>query len=662
MREKMLKNQAIKTKLETAERIHHAAIENKYYQFLIDKNHKDMAVDSLVIGAGASATAIAVQKKSTSHVLYEADPSTLYQSEKTLPGTLYLHDPEFPHQFARHQSIVLGQKANAQGTDAFGKTFIQTVSTYSPHRSDNPYTYPTGSLFSQALNDTQIQNKMIRIPLKVQSIELQEKAKGSWSKNFSQFPVRVTVKLPDQTTKTIYTHHVDLCTGLGHARTLNAKQIDPQLQKKLIQSGKIVPLSETGHDLLAHIQEDESVLIYGGSAMSAAVFNHLVKTSGKNVVLQWVSRDLTGYQKTASSNRVNHEIYQDKNLKKSMALGAIKKVELVQSGLHQGQLKVTLSNDASLGVIGISEAKKNDLKTYPQDVDIYVDRIGLGIGSQGIQLNQTLTDFEPIYLFENTLVVGKDKFLENTQRWVKDSPIPVGSRSKPLQNGKIGIHAWGAAAHVGNMLYSHRVLHKPEVRQKEKKQIDVYWHAPAKQYWKTMASESQGAAGGTLMHVLPLIAHAYPMVQNSMDQETKSVYQGNINYATAHELIEVLAKIQKYPKPFNDFQYNLLSTQANDILDVRKKSTLGIVTFKQLVGVIDSKIIVQLQEYYPKTEKAFIRNPQASTAGSNLYQPVYQRFNMKNATVLQPSDKGDFRNIDTGDSQKKLRAITQFKT
>lgn len=595
-------------------------LRNLKLELLILKDKEDIKIDSLVVGTGPVATALATQIKSTHQEIMNTKKGldSLYKENKELPGTVYLYDPKTPGQFSRHKSMILGQRPEAQGTQAFGKDFASTVEYKQNDRGDNPLHYPVGSTFTNGLNKTQRNLNMPKAPFEVLDIEQQS------GKNY---PVRVKIKSMSGIEKYIETKQLYMCAGLGKARRLNSKkwnsryntnackkgvaqerQISPDYEQELLNNQKLFLLNDTGDSFLNNAKKDNTIVVYGASAMSAAAVNQILETGVSNNVI-WLAPDPKKLEDISTTNAINKKIFSNPEIRKKMTIGNIGKVTKGKNGQIEIELsKVDVCNGEEANKLGMTLGKDHEV--------ILADQLLVGIGGVQPQIASKLKGFEPMYSqngklypigavepmsqfiknMPNDLEMKKNYLDKNKGMHPRDLPTPVATISKKDNDGKSRIVCFGGFAQAGAGL-------SQEYTRGAKSHL---WGKLAKNFWETLNNESQGN-GSTLQQTLPQTAKAAAnLIQEGAihynGKLEKCVYDRVMNDADYSELVcaIIIAKGNQLPVEFKS--YKEACSLASKIIGLRRTSPLGINDISQLENIVPAKILQSLVEQYSLVE------------------------------------------------------------
>ncbi|KTC94500.1 hypothetical protein [Legionella erythra] len=362
-------------------------------------NPKAPAFERLIIGAGVAGTLL----------FQEFSPE--YRSKNLahphLPNILVLNDPANLNTWPKEGSRVMGQPASVQTPTGFPHHSTDFDLKHG-NDSTNPYNYVLAKDFHSALVATQVELNMPVLQAEARSIEKREEHLADWLWDGYEYRLSVVCKLDNETQMVhLYTHHIDICAGLGPSRKLTDTQISPVLAEKLVKRQSLIYAQDGDVSLKG------DVLLYGGSAINAAWATEIFARSGETdgvKIKKLVSRNRKGLDDISTLSRFISEAC-EKRLE--LAVGELAHVR----ELDDGRLAVSFKARECDPYQGMREGE-----------EIICDKLVVAIG----QVNPEITE-------------GLSHFKQCVYKTHLDTkPIPLGTYSPDHR-----IFVWGAAGTLG---------------------------------------------------------------------------------------------------------------------------------------------------------------------------------------------------------------------
>jgi len=330
---------------------------------ILEEDH--IAVDRLIAGAGATATLLYTEFSETDRT------ST---SKSGVPNLLALGHTRHPQHWSLHGTSLMGQPQSLQTADTF-----TTIPSHLPHSvgytpERNPYRYVPGLEYDRALIQNQSDLKMNIASFDI--IDIQKKDTPSakqqndppWDNQFKDYSYRVKIQ-KGSIVKFVYTHHIDICTGLGVARKLQeGTQVETAVARDLERTNRLIYAQDASDPQLTG-----DILIYGGGAICGMIVDDITR-GGKETVknVKWVAQSEKHFSDTERANRMYRDFFSRPDSDKILGVGDLKRVSI-----DPGTQKIKVEFNAPKQISPSS--KKENLA----DQAILCDQLVVGIGALG---------------------------------------------------------------------------------------------------------------------------------------------------------------------------------------------------------------------------------------------------------------------------------------
>lgn len=281
-------------------------------QLALRDTREDLMFKHIIIGAGVGATTLFIE--------FPPEVCKKNPYHPQLPGILVLRDPSEPHTWVKEGNRLMGQPSALHGD--FLPVDSDTCNTkFDQSDSENPYNYVAACNFYDAVTASQDVLEMPIVSMKALRIETRAELTGEtnapWTR--TEAPHRILV----EGGRYLYTHAIEICTGLGPARKLTDEQVSPEAAK---EKNKIIYACDGDVELKG------DVLFYGGSAVNASLTAEILKKRihTEANVTYLVSPNVAPLDEMPTTlNRLIADACDAKTI--PMALGTIKKATLLEN-------------------------------------------------------------------------------------------------------------------------------------------------------------------------------------------------------------------------------------------------------------------------------------------------------------------------------------------
>jgi hypothetical protein len=443
----------------------------------------------------------------------------------------------------------------------------------------NPYHYSRMRHVALAQIEKQNELNMPIVNLKVVTIQALNNLSGedrlTWEDK--SYPYRIPVSMPNDKDQNIikylYTHHIDICVGMGKERRLSSDQISSELEANCLQNKKLI------YDVQDAKQLQDGVIFYGGSAGNGTTIaeiearrkKELLSDGPQPIIAGWYTRGKGDFDENRMLMTLNRLVQSTIKMEKEKKEANI---------LHDGYIlkKVEESSDGQLLII-FEEQGSQKQKT------VLAPQLVVSIAQDPLDLTKDLqkTYFIPI---------------------IQDD-IPLGLASEDQK-----IIVWGAASAFPAAL---SIYFKNDAKKVDEINRLALAHA------KTLPHESKVAPGifsvykktEQLANVLFNVG-IFPLRKEVMRER----FFRQINAASKNELVGILESVSKISKPYEKKD---LEKYANKIIAFRSKmvsielfGTGGIHQSQQLLALkneIPIELLNAIRAYYFPHSSPFKMSP-----------------------------------------------------
>lgn len=278
---------------------------------LIDviSKEKHVVCPTVIIGAGDAATTVWVENHQSSH----GKVSKSLEAGKMPP--VFMLGETFGNWGQENYVLAQNQSFLDRGPGKSNPSDFMAAGEY----RKNPYVNARHLYQSNLMNLAKTDAPLL-LGIRVTEIAKKENHLENWEHDAS--PYRVTFKLPDDTTRTVYTERIDFAAGLGTARNIfPGSYIDPDLYQQLSNFDEelgYTPITDSNVLILGEKEnlrrKPRRIFIYGGGANGAAAYRKCFfgddrflrpfkKEARKNKML-WLAKggpESSGYGKVAKT-------------------------------------------------------------------------------------------------------------------------------------------------------------------------------------------------------------------------------------------------------------------------------------------------------------------------------------------------------------------------
>ncbi|QDP72325.1 hypothetical protein FOG18_07030 [Legionella israelensis] len=391
----------------------------------------------IIIGEGDTGTNLWLEKFTSEH-----KKSKEKLSKGKLPSVLMISDGtgSWKHNYtlAQPQNLLERTTSKANPSDYMTRDYY----------GKNPYA--NGRHIYQANQVSLAKTQAPVLQATVQKIEKKSNHLKDWQVEDCDYRLVVKTSLG---TKIIYTHAVNICTGLGPARNTLGSIISKEDLRTLSQydmEKKYTPIVDGNQFILTDSEEErqqKTMVIYGGGGTAAAIYRkgfygddikrdslEFEEKDKKNKVI-WFAKQFNkaGTGKLASSAlyhaRMRNELFQGKLVKIEPQTNG----KLLLTFMLMGKNEVKVECDQLVYAIGQDD---KGMRAVCEEID---SDLALQFDPHGMILNVSSQDKKIVFFGAAAMAVREKEYMEETWRWLKEQNIggDVGPGSMPPSRAQI---------------------------------------------------------------------------------------------------------------------------------------------------------------------------------------------------------------------------------
>lgn len=328
---------------------------------------KEGVCDSIILGAGDTGTTLWLEKYKSQHF-----KASKFISEGTLPNVLIVAScfGNWKHDYTLAQTQSSLERTTGQMNPG---DFLPTEFYENNPQANARHVFQANQV---CLGNTQAPI----IKMDVLKIEKRENHAG-WAKD--DYPYRLIARLPSGEEKSIYTRHIEICTGLGAANVnVNASVIKSEDLQKLKQfDAKLgyTPFVDGNEFVLTNSQESRNnkvIVIYGGGGTASAIY----RKSFFGTDIRTYNRPYTPGNQKNTVNWVFREFIGTGKMAQTALQMATKRNEVFQGDL----VKISQRKDGRLSL----EFKLHKMIDGSTSKELICDQLVYSIGQDDVQAKQ----------------------------------------------------------------------------------------------------------------------------------------------------------------------------------------------------------------------------------------------------------------------------------